>query len=206
MNNFIKATFKDVVKLVLANMGILIVWQMIFFAIYKFDSDNGLVVIFEVYGILLFTAQIYYALIWSAISVIPSLIGFLLYKNSIDKTKRFMGFVIATFVMVGIHVGVVGYVYIYFLVKGINVWLHLIPVIISAIILIQTIKKVNTSYKTIVGNTYVGANVYPTNNYPMSQYNYGYNNVNNNQMYQQYYNNANNNQENNFSQPYNTVR
>ncbi len=205
MNNFIKATFKDVVKLVLANMGILIVWQMIFFAIYKFDSDNGLVVIFEVYGIILFTAQIYFALIWSAISVIPSLIGFLLYKNSTDKTKRFMGFVITTFIMVGIYVGVVGYVYIYFLVNGINVWLHLIPVIVSAIILVQTIKKVNASYKSIAVNAYASANVYPANNYPMNQYNYGYNNVNN-QMNPQNYNNANYNQENNFSKPYNTVR
>lgn len=205
MNYFVKNTFKDVVKLVLANLGILLVWQMIFFAIYKLDSDNGLVVIFEVYGILLFIAQIYYAMIWSAISVIPSLIGFLLYKNSIDKTKKFMGFVIATFVMVGIYVVIVGYIYISMFVAGFNVWLHLIPVIISAIILIMTIKKVSASYKTISGNAYAGANVYPVNNYHMNQYNNGYNNANN-QMNPQYYNNANYNQGNVSSQPYNTVR
>lgn len=204
MNNFIKTTFKDVVKLVIANLGILLVWQMIFFAIYKLDSDNGLVVIFEVYGILLFTSLIYSSLIWLVVAIVPSLIGFLLYSNSVDKAKKFMGFVIATFVMVGIYVVIVGYIYISMFVAGFNVWLHLIPVIISAIILILTIKKVNASYKTISDNAYAGANVYPVNNYPVNQYNYGYINANN-QMNQQYYN-GNSNQGNVSSQPYNTVR
>ncbi|MBO5389350.1 MAG: hypothetical protein J6A59_14700 [Lachnospiraceae bacterium] len=187
MNTFIKNTFKDVVKLVLANLGILVVWQMIFFAVYNFDSDIGLVAIFAVYGMAVFVGLIYYALIWSVISIIPSLIGFLLYRNSMDKTKRFMGFVIASFVMIGIYVGFMGCFYINLLLAGLNVWLHLIPIVISAIILIMTIKKVNASYKTISGNAYVGANIYLVNNYPVNQYNYGYINANN-QMNQQYYN------------------
>ena len=187
MNTFIKNTFKDVEKLVLANLGILVVWQMIFFAVYNFDSDIGLVAIFAVYGMAVFVGLIYYALIWSVISIIPSLIGFLLYRNSMDKTKRFMGFVIASFVMIGIYVGFMGCFYINLLLAGLNVWLHLIPIVISAIILIMTIKKVNASYKTISGNAYAGANVYPVNSYPVNQYNYGYINANN-QMDQQYYN------------------
>ena len=196
MNNFIKNTFKDVVKLVLANLGILLVWQMIFFAIYKFDSDSGIVAIIAVYGILLFTALIYSALIWSVVSIVPSIIGFLMYRNSMDKSKKFMGFAIATLVMVGIYDVVVGYIYISMLASGFNVWLHLIPVVISVIILIQTIIKVNASYKNVAASTYMGGNIYPTNNYPMNQYNYGYNNVNNNQMNPQNYNNANYNQVN----------
>ncbi len=182
MNNFVKATFKDVVKLVLANFGILLVWQMIFFGIYKLDSDSGIVAIIAVYGILLFVALIYTSLIWFAVAIVPSLIGFLLYRNSMDKTKRFMGLVIATFVMVGIHVVVVAYIYISLLVSGFNVWLNLIPVVISAIILIQTIIKVNNSYKNVATNTYIGGNIYPTN-----EYNYGYSNANYNQMNLQNY-------------------
>ncbi len=190
MNIFIKNTFKDVVKLVLANLGILLVWQMMFFALYNFDSDNGLVAIFAVYGIVVFAGLIYYSLIWSVISVVPSLIGFLLYRNSMDKIKRFMGFVIASFVMIGIYDGFMGYFYINLMMAGLNVWFHLIPVVLSVIILIQTIKKVSAGYKSIASNAYPGANVYPANNYPVNQYNNGYNNANN-QMNPQYYNNGN---------------
>ena len=160
MNNFINNTFKDVVKLVLANLGILLVWQMIFFAIYKLDSDSGIVAIIAVYGIVLFAALICSSIIWSVVSLVPSFIGFLMYRNFIDKSKKFMGFAIATFVMVGIYVVVVGYIYISLLVAGFNVWLNLIPVVLSAIILIMTIKKVSANYKSIMGN--VSSQLYNT--------------------------------------------
>lgn len=191
MNNFINNTFKDLVKLVLANLGILLVWQMIFFAVYKLDSDSGIVAIIAVYGIVLFAALIYSALIWSVVSIIPSLIGFLLYRNFMDKSKKFMGCAIATLVMVGIYDVVVAYIYISMLASGFNVWLHLIPVVISVIILIQTIIKVNNSYKNIATNTYMGGNTYLAN-----EYNYGYGNTNYNQMNPQNYSNGNYNQPN----------
>ncbi len=188
MIDYMKNTFKDIVKLILANLGILIIFQVLYFGLYTIDSDNGLLAILEMYGILFVAGCIWLCMIWFGIAFVPSLIGYLVCRNNQTKVKVFMVFVTVTFVMLGIHVVFWSYFLIPFIVNGINVWAYFVPVVVSAVILIQTMIKVYSGYKNLSTTTYITPNPYPVNYYPGNNYqvnqnNYGNNNMNYNQSY-----------------------
>ena len=80
------------------------------------------------------------------------------------------------------------YFLIPFIDNGINVWVYFVPVVASAVILIQTMIKVYSGYKNLSTTTYITPNPYPVNYYPGNNYqvnqnNYGNNNMNYNQSY-----------------------
>ncbi len=188
MIDYMKNTFKDVVKLVLANLGIQIIWQVLYFGLYTIDSDNGLLVLLEIYGILFVAAGIWMSMVWFGLSIIPGLIGYLVCGKNVTKVKVFIGFVTGTFVILGIYVVFWSYFFITLLVDGLNVWTYFIPVVASAVILVQTMIKVYSGYKNLTTTAYVAPNAYPVNSYPGNNYqvnqnNYGYSNMNYNQAY-----------------------
>ncbi len=188
MINYMKAVIKDIFKLVLAMLGILIVWQMLFFALYSIDSDNGLVVLFAVYDILFFVVIISYAFIWCAIAFVPVLVGYLLCRNNEKRIKIFIGFTTVTYVLLCIYAIYMLYLIISMLVAGLNAWIYLIPIVLSAVILVQSMIKTFSGYKKIITTTYAAPNAYPVNYYPGNNYQansnyYGYNNMNCNHPY-----------------------
>lgn len=188
MIDYMKNTFKDVVKLVLANLGIQFIWQTLYFGLYTIDSDNGLVAVIELYGLIFIFAGIVVTMTWMAISIIPGLIGFLMCRKNATKVKMFICFITCTFVMLGMYVVFYGYYFMRLLVDGLNVWIYFIPVVVSAVILIQTMIKVYSGYKNLSTTAYVAPNAYPVNCYPGNNYqvnpnNYGYSNMNYNQAY-----------------------
>lgn len=178
MIDYMKKTYRGILKLVLANWVIVFIGYMLFVLLYEADFEDAIGELAAIYDMALFLGLMFYVVLWCALSLLPCLIGYWLCRKSEAKVNLFLGLVTVTFVMLGILDVYFGYLIISLMVAGINVWFCLIPLGVSVFMLIKTMINVYSGYKKLFAAAYVGANMYPQNFNPGNAYNYGYNNVN----------------------------